>query len=400
MKINLMRFLDKNAGVPLCVFLAFLLFLKRTLLPIGKTISPLDAPSEIKNILIIKFFGSGSIFLAWPLLKGVRKRFPNARIHIITFDSSREFLEILQCVDVILPIRKDTLLHFTKDILGHFHYFLKNRIDISIDLEFFSKFSVILSMFYLSMNRVGLYSRNAYRGNLLTYNVNFNHYRHISEVFYELGKCIGIEFREDFFQLRLPSFEKVFEQKLKSTYGLEDGKKYIVVNINSSDLCPARKWPLNCYMKLIKNIRSRYPDRKIMLIGAESERPYVSKLYKMYGNENDGLFNLAGKTDGRELLALLEHAELVVSNDSGPAHFTSGYNTPLIVLFGPETPLLYKPMGSQVSVIYRNLYCSPCVNVYDNKSFLECEHCLCMKEIQVSEVMEAVDNILVPQKAR
>ena len=49
--------------------------------------------------------------------------------------------------------------------------------------------------------------------------------------------------------------------------------------------------------------------------------------------------------DFREFLALLQHADVFVSNDSGPVHFASGYRTPTVALFGPETPVLYRPLN-------------------------------------------------------
>ena len=63
--------------------------------------------------------------------------------------------------------------------------------------------------------------------------------------------------------------------------------------------------------------------------------------------------------------------------------------TPTIALFGPETPTMYRPLGSRVRVLYRPPICSPCINVHENK-LADCVHgqALCMTAIGVDEVLE------------
>jgi ADP-heptose:LPS heptosyltransferase len=57
----------------------------------------------------------------------------------------------------------------------------------------------------------------------------------------------------------------------------------------------------------------------------------------------------------------------MVTNDSGPLHLAVAVGLRTVSLFGPETPVLYGPRGAGHRVLFRNLPCSPCMNVHDVK---------------------------------
>ena len=94
-----------------------------------------------------------------------------------------------------------------------------------------------------------------------------------------------------------------------------------------------------------------------------------------------------------DLPALYAEAALMVSNDSGPAHFAAAAGLPTIVLFGPETPNLYQPLGP-ARAIYAALACSPCVSAHNHRQ-TACTDNVCMRAISVDSVYAAVAELLV-----
>ncbi|MFZ1992294.1 MAG: glycosyltransferase family 9 protein, partial [Alphaproteobacteria bacterium] len=154
-----------------------------------------------------------------------------------------------------------------------------------------------------------------------------------------------------------------------------------------------RRWPVEQFEQFIRAFRAKHPQVKVVLIGGAGDAAYVGSLHAALATD-DGVVNLAGKTSMRGLLGLLEHAALLVSNDSGPVHFADGYKTPTVALFGPETPLLYRPLKHDAIVLYASRYCSPCMNVFANKDFKGCRDNLCMKDIPVTQVLEAAESLL------
>ena len=79
----------------------------------------------------------------------------------------------------------------------------------------------------------------------------------------------------------------------------------------------------------------------------------------------------------------------MVTNDSGPAHFASLLRLPTVILFGPETPRLYSPIGDTHKDMYSNFACSPCVSVYNGKKS-PCRENRCLMAITPEAVFKEV----------
>jgi len=106
------------------------------------------------------------------------------------------------------------------------------------------------------------------------------------------------------------------------------------------------------------------------------------------------VIDLAGRTDLADLLHLFNMAELPVTNDSGPAHFASLTEIPILVFFGPETPELYKPLAENRTVMYSHFACSPCVSAFNQKRS-PCDDNRCLKAISVDEVHAAIQSVVL-----
>ena len=113
------------------------------------------------------------------------------------------------------------------------------------------------------------------------------------------------------------------------------GKRLIVINPNASKLISIRKWPLERYAELVRRLLQD-PRNACAITGVASEwedAKFIADRVK-----SDRLINLTGKTTLEELIGLFNIAEVLVTNDSGPAHFAALTDIDVIVFFGPETP--------------------------------------------------------------
>jgi 3-deoxy-D-manno-octulosonic-acid transferase/heptosyltransferase-1 len=93
--------------------------------------------------------------------------------------------------------------------------------------------------------------------------------------------------------------------------------------------------------------------------------------------------DLAGRTTLRDLACLFRQASLLVTTDSGPMHLAAAVETPVVALFGPTDPARTGPYGDGHTVIRMEMPCSPCF-------FRTCDTKLCMREITVEDVFQAV----------
>jgi ADP-heptose:LPS heptosyltransferase len=168
------------------------------------------------------------------------------------------------------------------------------------------------------------------------------------------------------------------------------GYKVILFNTNASDLIPLRRWPKEHFIVLASLILARYPNALILLTGVVSEISWNESIKKSV--KSNRCINFAGMTTLADLPALYSISTFMVTNDSGPAHFASLTAMPTFVLFGPETPALYGPLGV-ARTIYAGLACSPCVSAANHRKSA-CNDNACLKAITPEMVCEIIRPIL------
>jgi len=117
------------------------------------------------------------------------------------------------------------------------------------------------------------------------------------------------------------------------------------------------------------------------LTGAEKDVELCEKISSLMQHKP---ILLCGKIGLKVLGAVFKKAKWVVSNDSGPMHIAVAIQAPLIVLFGPTSPLVTGPYGTGVyRILQKDVNCEiPCYN-------LSCADNRCMKAITVEDVLDA-----------
>ncbi|MDD4872416.1 MAG: glycosyltransferase family 9 protein [Kiritimatiellae bacterium] len=403
--VNLLRFIDRFAGVPLCLLLTLVRYLAY---PFWRN-STLPSP---KNILIIKLSEMGSTVLAYPAVEEIREQVPKAQIFSLVFRNNRAIIDALKLTrsDNIITVDAGSITNLISSGWNAFWRLKRENIDTTIDMDFFSRFSAIFAFLVCRGNRVGFHrftNEGLNRGKLLTHEVIYSAHVHTSVAFMVLVRALfypdatDIKGREmiNEHEFRVPEYfpdpydmEKL-RNKLKET-GLDIGRKnmcIVLVNPNSSDLFPLRRWPLGNFISLSSKLLSSRNDIYIAITGVESERQDAEVI--MNTVQSPRCINLVGKTTFQELLALYSISSLMVTNDRGPAHFAVLTRLPTVVLFGPETPALYAPLGGKAKNLYAGFVCSPCVSV-NNAKASPCDRSYCLEAISVDQVLQCSMKIL------
>jgi len=359
-----------------------------------------------KRVLFIKLIEQGASVLAYSSLKEAIEEYGKENIYFMVFQENRFILDYIDLIEEknILVIRNENAWHFMSDMIKALMKCRRMRIDSTIDMEFFSRASALIAYLSGAMKRVGLYSftsEHPYRGNLITHKIHYNPYIHISQYYSLLVKALTSEFTKEpllknyskDFKIQLPKkrLDEDFLSQLREKFGLVKEYRYIILNPNASDMLPLRKWDSDKFKLLAEKLLKLDEKNRIVFSGLEGERHAIKMLIDE--GESTKYLNLAGKTSLEELMGLYQICDLIVTNDSGPAHFASMFDIDILVLFGPETPQLFAPLGEKVHVIYKDLACSPCVNAFNHR-FSPCTHNICMQEIEVDDVLNKVKAII------
>lgn len=357
------------------------------------------AGRPVKVIMVQKYLGMGSIINALPLLTALRAGYPSARLVFVTFPEQQRLVAISGLVDEILVVDPRSPTRFVADMARVVFRLWRLKPEICIDLEFFSRFSAVMSALSGAVARVGFFAHFNLRSPLLTHPVSLNHYMHVSRAFLAMAEALGIDISPmEGKPPHLPSLRRTHPDYLDTLPALLKVGPYAIINPNTSALCPLRAWRPERFAEVIRHLAIRHPDLTMVLIGAPREVELSERLHSLVGEFGERVINLAGHTDFETLLAVIEGADLLVSNDSGPAHIAAAYGIPEVVLFGPETPVLYGPLNPRARTIYKGLYCSPCLTAIDNKHFDDCYPAHCMDGISVGEVITSIDDLLTEGK--
>lgn len=175
--------------------------------------------------------------------------------------------------------------------------------------------------------------------------------------------------------------------------GCKPGERWpiIVLNPNCGDLLPLRRWPPDRYVELAQRLLMRFRGALVVFTGSWPEAETTLRLARRIGSER--CISIAGKTTLRELLVLYTVADVLVTNDSGPAHFATLTPIRVVSLFGPETPESFGAQTARNTALWAKLPCSPCVSAYNNRQS-PCRYNQCMQSISADTVFEAVCGAL------
>lgn len=400
MDVDTLRLLDRFVGLPLCWFFTFL----RWLASLWRPRRPVPRP---RRVLIVKLSEMGSTVLAYPALAELKKRAPGAELFFIVFRNNAGVIDVLHLTSPanIITVDIRSTRRLLTSGLAAMKRLLRERIDTAIDMDFFSRFTALLSFLICRGNRVGFHrytDEGLGRGDLLTHRVSYSPHVHTSVAFMALVRTLFekpddepyYRGRIDPGDLTIPKYEPAPEdvsgvrRKLEAAGVAQGGPQTVVlINPNSSDIFPLRKWPLDYFAQLCKRLVAELPSCWLVITGVASE--WEDARYITERAQNPRCVDFTGKTSFRELLALYSIARVMVTNDSGPAHFASLVRLPTVVLFGPETPRLYGPMGDQHKDLYADFACSPCVSVYNGKKS-PCRDNRCLQSITVEQVLKEV----------
>jgi ADP-heptose:LPS heptosyltransferase len=384
MNIRLMRFVDRYAGVPLCWIsgLWHRRFSRRRI--------PFQSPP--RAILIIKFFGMGSILLSAPSLAALREAFPDARIYYLSFSSNREILERLPFPFTPLTISSESALSFVRDTITVIRTVRRASVTVVFDLEFFSKFSTLISSLSGASERVGFELPTFWRRANLTVPVPFDRSLHVIEMFSKQLQAFGIRAVTPSVQISIQAnTEERVSLERKLALG-RNGVEVIAVNINAGATSLERRWPAERFAEVVRRLLAQNPHRRFLFLGTKAEREYVGRMLHENPDIQFASVNCAGALSLGEAIALLERSSFLLTNDSGPMHLASAAGTPVVALFGPESPRFYGPLGEH-RIVYKSLSCSPCLNIYNAKLFVCPYDALCMKEITVEDVLAAIHSL-------
>jgi lipopolysaccharide heptosyltransferase I len=301
------------------------------------------------KVLSLKPSSLGDVIHALPLLRLLKKSYPQAEVHWWIEESLAPLLEADPDLAALQIFRRRNwgsplgVLREIRSVAG----LRRERYDWVIDLQglarsawfgWFSRGAVMAGVDSGREGARGLYDVAVPRPSPETHAVDWN---------LEVARALGVDIDCDFEWLPAP---------VGTAFKLPDpGANWVAICPGAR--WPNKRWPTEHFSRLVKELLERDKSLRIVILGsagdAESNR-IISQ------SAQDSCLDLTGKTSLPEMVECLRSARVVVANDSGPLHVAVALNRPLVALYGPTHAGRTGPYGMPNSLMRTALPCAPC----------------------------------------
>jgi heptosyltransferase-2 len=342
--------------------------------------------SDIQRVVVRGTNWVGDCVMTIPALRALRRLLPEARITLVVKPGVADLFESAKVVDEILRYDRRHIWSVFSQVREWRQH------DFQLAVLFQNAFEAAVIPFLAGVPvRLGYATEG--RQKLLSHPLAVPDWKNSKhEVFYYLYLIAALE-------QSLYGTNKIFDTDPDAQIEVDDRKKASAREFLDGfgsispkglvALCPgsinsrAKRWPAERFAAL--GDRLIESDFSVLLIGSRAELDVSNTVVK--GMRQKPIV-LTGKTNLDQITSIISVADLLITNDTGPAHIGAALNTPTITIFGPTNPLTTRPFSLQAEVLRHPPDCAPCM-------LRDCpiDH-RCMTAITVEEVLERARAIL------
>ncbi len=339
---------------------------------------------EPLHILIIRFSSLGDIVLTTPLIRCVRRHFPNARIDFVT---KKEFAELLQSNPHLDRVYEYDSKTGFRGLCRVARLLRKQQYELCIDIHKNYR-SYALRMFLQPIRSVS-YPKHIFTRFVLV-KTGINHYEDIVQIpdrYLQGLRSYGVVNDQEGLELFPAGNQYSTVNALLEREGVDTEQP--LIGFGPAAAHPLKEWPAKRFVKLGVRCVEQYQAR-IALFGGPEDVEKAEFIARQLPNHP---IVLCGKLSLLESAAALERCALFVGNDTGLAHIAAAMKRKVIVLFGPTVEEFgFYPYGTRSIVLSKPLSCRPCTHTGKGECPMMETHA-CMKRITVDDAWGAVNTM-------
>ena len=354
-----------------------------------------------KKILIINPFGVGDVIFTTPIIESIKLKYPESYIGYLCNIRTAPILFSNPNVDKVFIVERDEyrqLWQVSKRrcigrILNLLGEVKKERFDIVLDFSMARDYG-FFSMLAGIRKRIGYNYKN--RGLFLTHRIALEGgYRGKHVIDYHKGFLPLLDMG-----LSVDTKTKVYisendnkkAQRILREQGISLTDRYICImpgaGASWGQTAYRRRWPIERFAEAALRITNEF-KLKIVLLGSADEKQLCGHIKKKVPEA----VNLCGKLSLMVSIAVIECADVLLTNDGGPLHMSVGVGTKTVSIFGPVDERVYGPYPASEKYCIikdKSLSCAPCYNSF---KLPECNDLKCLNNITVDDVIEALERI-------
>jgi heptosyltransferase-2 len=319
-------------------------------------------PEDIKRVVVRGTNWVGDAVMTVPALRELRRVLPHAHITLATRSWAEGLFADADFLDDLLIY--DRRPRDLRAVVRQTRAWRARRFDLALLLQNAFEAALIASIARVPL-RIG-YATDG-RSQLLTHPLplpGWREQRH--EVFYYLNLVAGlerllygvsdIEDREPQFALNISELRKAQAREFLSSKGVRMDRPLVALCPGSTN-SRAKRWPTERYATLADRFIAE-ADANVLLIGSPDEADVSREVAERMRHQP--IF-LTGQTDLTLAVNVLSLTDVLITNDTGPAHIAAALNRPTLVIFGPTNPRTTRPFSPLAEIIRRPPDCAPCM---------------------------------------
>lgn len=341
--------------------------------------------NSFKKILITRTDRIGDVLLSTPVIKALKKAFPQSYIAAMVRPYARDIVLGNPYLDEVIIYDKYGAEQPFWNSIKFARALRRKRFDSVLVLHPTNR-QHLVSFLAGIKKRVGF---NLKFGFLLTDKIEHKKQegqRHELEYTLDIVRSLGIEPEDkDLFMPIRKDSEMYIEELLAREAAGRACEKMIALHPGAS--CPSKIWPPERFAQVAGKLAGEFKVRVVVVAGPDD----VDKGKNLISLMRCDCIDACGKTTVSQLASLLRRCCLFISNDSGPVHIAAAVGVPVVAIFGRSQPGLsprrWGPTGKDDIVLHKDVGCRQCLAHNCQKGFA------CLQAISVEEVLAAARKL-------
>ncbi|HEX4204453.1 MAG TPA: glycosyltransferase family 9 protein [Ktedonobacteraceae bacterium] len=319
-----------------------------------------------RNILLVRLDNLGDVLLMTPAFHVIKQAIPHAHLTLLASPVGAQIGSLDPAIDDVLVYDApwvDPWAQLVQDSAREQQMIAQlrtRRFDAAIIFTSFRQSSLPAAyLCYLADIPLRLAASVDGPGSLLT-----TRHEHPERMLHEvergldLVRALGIETIEQDMQLNVPADAKQAVMERLTCHHFTD-RPLVIVHAGCS--MPSRTYPWEMYAQVVELLVKQL-DAYVALTGIANERDLVARICeKISPHYHAHLCPLAGSLSFAELCGLIQHADLTITNNTGPMHISAAVKTPVVALFAlTNPPEQWRPWRVPQRLLYHEVPCRLC----------------------------------------
>ena len=291
--------------------------------------------SAPESICILRLSSIGDVCNIVPIIRTLQTYWPSTKISWIVGSLEHQLVGDIPGVEFFVFSKKNGWAaprHMKKRMAGR-------RFSILLQMQAAMRTSLIALRIPADI-RLGFHKKQAkdFQWLFTGPKTKFIHQPHVIDGFFSFLEAIGLSQRKLVWDIPIPETARASAADKLPPF-LE---RYLIVNpCSSARFRNWRNWRAEKYAQIIDYAAERYNVTSLLTGGSSDlEKRFGKEICRLSQSEP---VDMIGKTDLKELLALLENASAIISPDSGPVHIANSLGIPTIGLYAGSNPLRTGP---------------------------------------------------------